>query len=135
MKSICITLILIICSLSDLWSSNCYLTPNPPPITVSTNFSKLQDGWYSATVKYYNYNTGTRSTYSLDVKVEYDRVVKIDFGNGGSVHSGYNDSGYTYSGGYLSEKTDYYNNVVGYTTKVTIYESNSNTVTFDITIE
>ncbi len=54
----------------------------------------IDNGWYIATVKYHNMNSGTFSRYRLKVKVEYDRVTAIDFGNGGSVHSGYNSSGY-----------------------------------------
>ena len=55
----------------------------------------IDDGWYKAIVM-----TGY-SKYRLNVKVEYDRVVAIDFGNGGSVHTGMNNEGYTYGGGYL----------------------------------
>jgi len=64
--------------------------------------SAISNGWYNATVKYYNPNTDTQSTYSLSVRVENDAVTAIDFGNGGSVHSGYNNSGYSYSGGRLT---------------------------------
>jgi len=67
----------------------------------------IPNGWYKATVEYYNYNTGTRSTYTLKVKVMYDRVVAIDFGNGGTVHDGYNNENYVYGGGYLDYVTDY----------------------------
>jgi hypothetical protein len=62
---------------------------------------QLENGVYSATVKYYNSSTGTHSTYTLDVEVESNRVVAIDFGNGASVHTGFNNSGYNYSGGDL----------------------------------
>jgi len=57
---------------------------------------QIDNGWYTARVGYYNVRTYTRATYSLDVKVEYNQVTAIDFGNGGFVHSGYNNSGYTY---------------------------------------
>jgi hypothetical protein len=41
------------------------------------------DGLYCAEVNYYNPNTGTRSTYTLNVVVEDNHVVKIKFNNGG----------------------------------------------------
>lgn len=85
----------------------------------------ISDGWYEATVKYSNSNTYTRSTYTLNVQVEADRVVKIDFGNGGSVHSGYNNSGYYYSGGYLDFQYDYNRNIVGATTRVTVQKGSA----------
>ena len=95
----------------------------------------IDNGWYLANVKYYNYSSGTFSKYRLKVRVEYDRVTAIDFGNGGSVHSGYNSSGYFYSGGNLYFDKDYNNNIVSASTKVTVLEANSNMITFDIVIE
>jgi hypothetical protein len=43
----------------------------------------FEDGTYCAEVEYYNPNTGTNSTYTLEVEVEYNEVTKIYFGNGG----------------------------------------------------
>jgi len=80
----------------------------------------IKDGTYEATVTYTNFNTGTSNKYILDVKVEYNRVVKIDFGNGGSIHSGYNNENYVYSGGYLFFETDFNGNIKAATTTVTI---------------
>ena len=56
-------------------------------------------------------NPGTyiNSRHRLNVKVQYNRVVAIDFGNGGTLHTGMNNEGYTYNGGTLS--TDYSGNV------------------------
>lgn len=102
---------------------------------VSTNFTSIEDGWYKSIVKYYNYNSGTRSTYTLNVKVEYNRVTVIDFGTDGSVHAGYNSSGYIYSGGYLSLERDFNNDVVGAYGKVSITLQNGNIITYDIDIE
>lgn len=96
---------------------------------------EIEDGWYVANVRYQNFNTYTRSSYSLNVKVVDDRVTVIDFGNGGSVHSGYNSSGYFYNGGYLSFETDYEGNIVAATTRVTINSSDGNTLYYDIRIE
>jgi hypothetical protein len=95
----------------------------------------IEDGVYSATIEYFNYNTYTRSTYTLNVKVEDDRVVAIYFEDGGYIHTGYNDYGYTYSGGYLDYETNYNNQITEATTKVTLYKADGTIVTFDITIE
>ncbi len=94
----------------------------------------IDNGWYDANVSYYNPSTYQRSNYTLSVKVEYDSVTAIDFGNGGSVHSGYNNSGYSYYGGTLTMKRDYQGNIVAATTRVSVTDSNG-TRTFDISIE
>ena len=85
--------------------------------------SSIPDGWYASTVKYYNTSTGTKATYTLNVKVEYNKVVMIDFGNGGSVHNGYNNEGYIYSGGLLSFEYNSRGNIVGAETDVSISDS------------
>lgn len=41
------------------------------------------DGIYCANVSYYNPNTATKSTYTLNVEVSQNKVIKIIFGNGG----------------------------------------------------
>ena len=98
------------------------------------NASDLPDGWYVAIVKYTNYSTGTYSTYTLNVKVGWGKIKAIDFGNDGSVHDGYNNSGYFYNGGYLSYDTDYNGNITAAYANVTV-TTNGNTVYFKITIE
>ena len=98
-----------------------------------TSVEAIDNGWYDAAVSYYNASTYQRSNYTLSVKVEYDSVTAIDFGNGGSVHSGYNNSGSTYSGGSLTMKRDYQGNILAATTRVSISDSDG-TRTFDITI-
>jgi hypothetical protein len=107
-----------------------------PVFSVSSEISVegIDNGWYDAAVSYYNPSTYQRSNHILSLKVEYDSVTVIDFGNGGSVHSGFNNSGYTYSGGSLSMKRDYQGNLVGATTRVSVSDSNG-TRTFDISIE
>jgi hypothetical protein len=45
--------------------------------------SKIEDGTHTATVDYYNPETGYRQTYNLDVEVENGEVVQINFPNGG----------------------------------------------------
>ncbi|RWZ90368.1 MAG: hypothetical protein EO766_02895 [Hydrotalea sp. AMD] len=49
----------------------------------SNSGCKFEDGTYSATVNYYNPETGYSQTYTLDVEVEDCEVVQIDFPNGG----------------------------------------------------
>ncbi len=104
------------------------------------NYSKvsaqeIEDGWYKATVKYSNYMTYTFETYKLRVKVKYDKVVEISFGEGGSIHSGYNNEGYTYSGGTLYPEKDYRGVIISAEASVNIYESNGTVRNFKIKIE
>jgi len=42
-----------------------------------------EDGTYCADVTFYNPNTGTRNTYTLEVEVESNELVKIYWNNGG----------------------------------------------------
>ena len=49
----------------------------------SIDFDDEYNGTYCAEVEYYNPNTGTRSTYELDVEVEDGYLVQIDWPNGG----------------------------------------------------
>lgn len=114
-------IILILISLTVTQSYSSSMPVNSSFTSIS--FGGIEDGWYNATVKYTNYSTGTNSTYSLKVKVKFGKVSTIDFGNGGSVHNGYNNEGYIYSGGYLSFETDYNGNTVAATTTVTISDT------------
>src|SRR3569833_2759796 len=43
----------------------------------------VEDGQHSATIDYYNPNTGYSATYTLNVEVENCQVIQIDFNNGG----------------------------------------------------
>jgi len=43
----------------------------------------FEDGTYCADVEYYNSNTGTNSTYSLEVEIYSNQVIQINWGNGG----------------------------------------------------
>ena len=49
--------------------------------SIDDDDSALEDGTYTATVDYYNPNTGYSNTYTLDVEVENNQVVQIDFPN------------------------------------------------------
>jgi hypothetical protein len=78
--------------------------PSTTLVIDPTNQMTIDDGWYSAIV---TVTSGfSRNKYRLNVKVQYGSVVAIDFGNGGSVHTGYNNEGYIYSGGYVSVSGD-----------------------------
>ena len=100
----------------------------------SINFQSIEDGWYEAVVSYNNPKTYQRSNYSLSVKVQYNRVTVIDFGNGGSVHSGYNNSGYTYYGGNLSFQRDFNGQITSASTQVSVSDTDG-TRYYDIKIQ
>ena len=51
--------------------------------SIDDDDSALEDGTYTATVDYYNPTTGYSNTYTLDVEVENNQVVQIDFPNDG----------------------------------------------------
>jgi len=95
---------------------------------VSNYYDGIEDGWYSATVSV-GYNK-----YTLDVYVKYNTVTIIDFGNGGSVHSGPNNSGYSYYGGQLSFSTDYNGNITEASTTVTVTKG-YNTKYYNVVID
>jgi hypothetical protein len=128
MKKGLVLLILIIYSFPTFSNLNIVKSSN------EVLYGDIKDGWYAATVKYTNYSTYTNSTYSLDVKVEYGRIVKIDFGNGGDVHTGYNNENYYYTGGNLNYETDYNGDITAATATVTITQDGS-TKYFKIRIE
>jgi hypothetical protein len=94
----------------------------------------IKDGWYKATVKYSNYKTGFNGTYTLDVKVSYGSIVTIDFGNEGSIHNGYNNEGYVWSGGYLTLNKDFQGNITSATATVSTSDNNGLRY-YNITIE
>lgn len=95
----------------------------------STGPTQIEDGTYESSVNYYYYGhlAYNKAKYQLDVEVLDNRVVAIYFGNGGLVHTGDNNEGYTYSGGTLSTFLS------TITTTVTVYEGNSKKV-FYITL-
>ena len=102
-----------------------------PDISYDRIDNILKDGWYEATVTYNNSNTGRKSVYTLNVKVFDDRVTSIRFGNEGSLHSGFNTSGYTYSGGNLSFYQNNEGTIIAADTKVDISQ-NGYTTTYVI---
>ncbi len=132
MKNLILFFVLLLTGLSSLAFPKNILHESNSELSIASG--GIDDGWYKARVKYSNYSTGTYETYTLNVKVSYDKVSEIDFGNGGSVHSGYNSEGYYYSGGSLYFETDYDGTISAATATVTITDTNG-TRTFKIRIE
>ena len=87
------------------------------------SYNQIENGKYEAVI-YYSSTTGQKSTYELVVTVTNDVVTAIHFGNGGSVHSGFNNEGYTYSGGH--------GNITGASTTVKVTYPNGTTQYFQI---
>lgn len=54
--------------------------------------NRFEDGTHSATVEYYNPETGFSNTYTLDVEVSDDQIVEIDFPNGGYLDDSHIDA-------------------------------------------
>lgn len=48
-----------------------------------SEYDGYKDGTYCADVTYYNPNTGTNNTYTLEVEVENNELITIFWGNGG----------------------------------------------------
>jgi len=110
-----------------------WATYQPIPIYQSS----IDNGWYEAIVVYTNYSTNHKAKYKLTVKVEYNRVTEIKFGNEGSVHSGINYSNYYYSGGYLSFSHNNNGQIIAASASVDVNYStgNFNRTNFKIYIE
>ena len=91
-----------------------FVTYTPVFEVTQRNFNEivLEDGVYEMTVNCKSH-TGLDQNYTLDVRVQDDRAVQIYFGNGGSVHSGRNNSGYTWRGGGIEWRTDWSGNITG----------------------
>lgn len=94
----------------------------------------IENDLYKSKLQYYNYSTDESGTYTLKVRVEYNAVKEVDFGDGGAVYDGYNNSDYSWSGGYLSFSSNYQGQVESSSANVTIYGSNVSIRIFDITI-
>lgn len=94
-----------------------------PEFNYSRTNTVLENGWYDAEVTYYNPRTETKSTYALNVKIHNDRAIAISFGEGESVHTGSNNSGYSYSGGDLTFYKNKNGKIVAADTTVKIYSN------------
>lgn len=95
------------------------------------SYNQIENGEYEA-IAYYSSSTGQKSTYQLTVTVISDAVTAIHFKNGGSVHSGFNNEGYTYSGGLLSFSKGYNGKITGASTIVKITYTNGTTQYFQL---
>jgi len=102
-----------------------------PEIRYESLATVAENVWYEAIVRYHNPNTGTKETYTLNVKVFNDRIITISFGDNESVHTGHNNSGYTYSGGDLTFYQDRNGNITSANTRVIINQNGYKTL-FDI---
>lgn len=116
-------------SIAILLALLCFFTQEAKGQFVSYN--QIENGKYEGTV-YYSSSTGHRATYQLIVTVLNDAVVKIHFENNGSVHSGHNNEGYSYSGGSLSFTRDYNSKITGASTTVKVKYSNGTVTQFKI---
>lgn len=70
------------------------------------NQEAYPDGTYCAEVEYYNPNTGTRNTYTLNVEVENNEVTIIHWPNGGWLDDSHFDSEELDDNGYCSFTSD-----------------------------
>jgi hypothetical protein len=79
-------LLLFVISLSSCKKSNAanYNYDNSVDSTIEDNYP---DGTYCANIDYYNPDTGTRNTYTLNVEVESHEVTVIQWSNGGWLDS------------------------------------------------
>ncbi len=68
-------------------SDNNYSNEEDNDENASGSSCKFEDGTYSASVDYYNPETGYSQTYTLDVVVEDCEVIQIEFPNGGWLDS------------------------------------------------
>lgn len=67
---------------------------------------KYEDGTYCADVSYYNSNTGTSNSYSLNVEVENNELVRIQWPNGGWLDDSHFTPEELDKSGYCSFKSD-----------------------------
>jgi ribosomal protein L37E len=81
------------------------------------NTGEYEDGTYCASVNYYNPNTGTVGTYTLNVEVESNELVRIYWGNGGWLDEDHFSAQELDDDGYCSFTSD-----KGNTYRVTINE-------------
>ncbi|MCW2258671.1 MULTISPECIES: hypothetical protein [Sphingobacterium] len=102
------------------------------------NTPKIKDGEYKAIVKYNNFSTNAMSTYELLITIKSERVIALHFPNEGSIHSGQNNSGYSYSGGALIKNLKYDRSgaifIDSATTSIQVRYKNGSTVSFTVLI-
>lgn len=82
-KLLILTLVLLAIGLTTSCNEEQSSTDEELAVESATNEGGYEDGTYCAEVEYYNPNTGTRSTYSLNVEVENNELTLIHWPNGG----------------------------------------------------
>lgn len=117
--------------IASLFTLLCFFTQEVKGQFVSYN--QIENGDYEASI-HYSSTTGQKSTYTLVVTVFNDAVTKINFSNNGSVHSGYNNEGYSYSGGSLSFSRNSKGEITGASTNIKIKYPNGTIAQFQIKI-
>lgn len=118
-KTVVVVLLLFCCKAT--YAQVLPLVDYEPFRGINQNQTVLRDGNYEAIVDYSSH-TGYSARYRLIVSVRNDRVVAIHFSNGGYIHTGSNEEGYSYSGGDLTPITDYSGDIVSMEGIVTISE-------------
>lgn len=101
MKRLLLLIVLSVFALGSFaqYGSATYIPNKQNPYAQRDNV--VPNGNYYATL-YYSAHTGHQAVYTLMVQVVNDHVVTIYFENGGTLHEGYNNSGYIWNGGGLS---------------------------------
>ena len=72
----------------------------------------LDDGVYELVVECKS-SSKSYAQYRLNVRIQNDNITCIYFDNGGCLHNGRNNSGYTWRGGGIRWDVDYYGNITG----------------------
>jgi hypothetical protein len=104
-------------------------------VVASPSPTAVKDGWYNASVQYRDSRVRGPQFYKLNVRIESDRIVAIDLGNGETVHAGANNSGYTYSGGRITTEKDWTTGrVMLVKSIVKVVAKDGHTLKFDIKI-
>ena len=137
MKKILIVLVVMVgCFNLYSQSNNGFGIYEPILIDTPRGISKsnvLKDGNYKATIGYINLSTSHTAEYTLSVIIKDDKVIQINFENGGNIN--YRSPNiYSYSGGKLNFKTDRNGNLTSASTKVTITEMNNSKVVYIISL-
>lgn len=102
-------IITLVCFLVAVLNQGCDNSKRKTSSDIEDYYSEddgYEDGTYCADVNYYNPNTGTRSTYSLEVEIESNSLVKIYWGNGGWLDEDHFRSADLDNGGFCSFTSD-----------------------------
>lgn len=99
------------------------------------NFQKIEDGWYTASAVNFDSITSTRIANTFFVRIESNRITAIDFRNGTILHAGIQNSGYIFSGGYLSHDRAFNSShIIGVSGKVIVSYRDGRVIKYEIKI-